>query len=112
MRDSFRDILSKQSSSEDMEQKKSSSESLERSSKTALNKQVGGNHYKNMPIQVVEFCQLNNLNTCESNVIKYIVRHRLKGGVEDVDKAIHYAELLKQLEYPADANEAKEEWTD
>ena len=110
MRDSFRDILSKQSSSEDMEQKKSSSESLERSSKTALNKQVGGNHYKNMPIQVVEFCQFNNLNTCESNVIKYIVRHRLKGGVEDVNKAIHYAELLKQLEYSAD--ETQEEWTD
>ena len=110
MKDSFRDILSKQSSSEDMEQKKSSSESLERSSKTALNKQVGGNHYKNMPIQVVEFCQLNNLNACESNVIKYIVRHRLKGGVEDVDKAIHYAELLKELEYPED--ETQEEWTD
>ena len=110
MKDSFLDIHLNQSSSDDTEQKKSYSDSSEKSSKKALDKQVGGNHYKNMPIQVVEFCQLNNLNACESNVIKYIVRHRLKGGIEDVNKAIHYAELLKQLEYSAD--ETQEEWTD
>ena len=99
MRDSFRDILSKQSSSEDMEQKKSSSESLKKSSKTALNKQVGGNHYKNMPIQVVEFCQLNNLNTCESNVIKYIVRHQDKGGKESLEKAKHFIDMIIERDY-------------
>jgi len=65
----------------------------------ALEKQVGGGHYKDQPIQHVEFCQKNKIPWCESAAIKYIVRHRKKNGVEDIDKAIHYLELLKELEY-------------
>tara|TARA_R100000458_G_scaffold43915_1_gene41917 strand:+ start:36 stop:251 length:216 start_codon:yes stop_codon:yes gene_type:complete len=65
----------------------------------AIDKQVGGNHYKNMPIQVVEFCQKNELNYCESAIIKYVCRHRNKNGAEDIQKVIHYAELLLELEY-------------
>lgn len=68
----------------------------------ALDKQVGGGHYKRFVIQPVEFCQKNKLGYCESNVIKYVVRHQFKNGVEDIKKAIHYLELLLQLEY-ADA---------
>ena len=112
MKDSFLDIHLNQSSSDDTEQKKSFSDSSEKSSKKALDKQVGGDHYKDMPIQVVEFCQKNKLNTCESNIIKYACRHGRKngeGGVKDVKKIIHYAELLLELDY---ANETQEEWTD
>lgn len=66
--------------------------------KPALEKQVGGTHYK-MPIQHVEFCQRNKLLWCESAAIKYIVRHRQKNGRQDIEKAIHYLELLLELEY-------------
>ncbi len=66
---------------------------------TALDKQVGGMHYKQYPIQPVEFCQKNGLNAIESSIIKYAVRHRNKGGKEDVEKIIHYAKLLLELEY-------------
>lgn len=66
---------------------------------SALDKQEGGNHYKNYAIQPVEFCQKNKLTYCESNVIKYVTRHRDKNGVDDINKAIHYLELLKELEY-------------
>jgi hypothetical protein len=66
---------------------------------TALDKQVGGMHYKQYPIQPVEFCQKNNLNAIESSIVKYVVRHRDKGGKEDVEKIIHYAKLLLELEY-------------
>jgi len=66
---------------------------------TALDRQVGGSHYK-MPIQHAEFCQRNRLSWCESAAIKYIVRHGRKNGVEDINKAIHYLEILKELEYP------------
>lgn len=66
---------------------------------TALEKQVGGDHYK-MPIQHAEFCQRNRLSWCESAAIKYIVRHQRKGGKQDLLKAIHYLEILIQLEYP------------
>lgn len=69
----------------------------------ALDVQVGGMHYKQYQIQPVEFCQKNQLNSIESSIIKYAVRHRDKGGKEDVEKIIHYAKLLLQLEY-ADKN--------
>ena len=65
----------------------------------ALDKQVGGSHYKDMPIQPIEFCQRNNLNCCESNIIKYVCRHKNKGEAADIEKVIHYAELLLELEY-------------
>jgi hypothetical protein len=67
---------------------------------SALEEQVGGNHYKDMPIQPIEFCQKNRLGYAESLAIKYICRHGRKGGRQDIDKAIHYLELLKTLEYP------------
>ncbi len=66
---------------------------------SALDKQVGGMHYKQYPIQPVEFCQKNQLNSIESSIIKYAVRHRDKGGKQDVEKIIHYAKLLLELEY-------------
>ena len=66
----------------------------------ALNKQVGGSHYKAQPIQHVEFCQRNQIPWCESAAIKYIVRHKRKNGKEDLLKAIHYLEMLIEIEYP------------
>lgn len=66
---------------------------------SALNHQVGGMHYKSMPMQPVEFCQRNKLGTCESAAIKYICRHGQKNGAEDIKKAIHYLELLLEIVY-------------
>jgi len=67
--------------------------------KAALDTQVGGSHYKEYAIQPIEFIVANNLAFCEGNAIKYICRHGTKGGVQDIDKAIHYLELLKELSY-------------
>lgn len=67
-----------------------------------LEKQVGGAHYKHLTIQPIEFCQANELNACETYAIKYIVRHRNKGKAEDIDKAIHMLQILKELEYTHD----------
>lgn len=67
--------------------------------KTALDRQEAGDHYKNMRIQPVEFCQANGLGYCESSVIKYVCRHKRKNGAEDIRKAIHFLELLLDLEY-------------
>ena len=64
-----------------------------------LKLQAGGTHYKNLVIQPIEFCQLNNLNMIESCVIKYVCRHKKKGGAEDIRKAIHMLECLLELEY-------------
>lgn len=66
---------------------------------SALDVQVGGNHYRQFAIQPSEYCQKNKLTWCEANVVKYVSRHRFKGGAEDINKAIHYLQLLKELEY-------------
>lgn len=62
----------------------------------ALSKQVGGSHYK-LPIQPVEFIYKNDLDYIRGNVIKYVTRK--KNGAEDILKAIHYCEMLLELEY-------------
>ena len=65
----------------------------------AWDKQVGGDHYKQYAIQPAQFALANGLDYAQSNAIKYIVRHKDKNGVQDLDKAIHYIELLKQYYY-------------
>jgi hypothetical protein len=65
----------------------------------ALSKQEGGSHYKDMKIQPVEFITANSLGFLEGNVVKYICRHQVKNGAEDIKKAIHYCELLLQTKY-------------
>jgi len=67
---------------------------------SAFKQQVGGAHYKGCVIQPAEYCQKNGLHYCESNVVKYVTRHREKGGRDDLEKAIHYLRLLIELEYP------------
>lgn len=65
----------------------------------ASDKQVNGDHYRSMAIQPSEFIYRNNLDWYEGNAVKYICRHRRKGGQVDVEKAIHYLELLLEAEY-------------
>ena len=66
---------------------------------SALDKQEGGAHYKDCTIQPIEYIHANKLGYIEGNVVKYITRHTSKGGAGDVRKAIHYCELLLQLQY-------------
>ena len=64
----------------------------------ALNKQVDGNHYKDLPIQPVQYIHANGIGYFEGNVIKYVSRWRDKGGIADLEKARHYIDLLIELE--------------
>ena len=67
--------------------------------KTAEDKQIGGNHYKDMPIQPSAFIDANGLGWYEGNAVKYICRHKVKGGKQDLEKAIHYLELALEKHY-------------
>ncbi len=69
---------------------------------SALDVQVGGDHYKQFIIQPVEFIVHNNIGFLEGNVIKYIARHKHKNGADDIRKAMHYCELILDLQYGAD----------
>lgn len=71
----------------------------------ALNVQVGGDHYKSMAIQPVEFIERNRLGFCAGNVVKYVCRFKSKNGKEDLLKARHYLDLLIEMEYPQEADD-------
>ena len=60
----------------------------------ASEKQVGVQHYKDMPIQPGVFIRANKIGWYEGNAIKYICRHNAKNGRQDIEKAIHYLELV------------------
>ena len=62
-------------------------------------KQVGGDHYSKLKIQPVDYILQNNLGYLEGNVVKYVTRHLDKNGVQDIDKAIHYLEMIKEKHY-------------
>ena len=71
----------------------------ERSTESALDRQVGSTqHYKDFKIQPIEFITANKLSFIQGNIIKYICRYDKKNGKEDINKIVHYCELLKELE--------------
>lgn len=66
---------------------------------SAKDTQIGGSHYKDMAIQPSEYIHKNKLGYMEGCVVKYVSRWRNKGGVEDLQKAKHYLELLIEMEF-------------
>lgn len=65
---------------------------------SALKTQVGGDHYKSMPIQPMEFSMVNGMDACQHTAIKYIARFRSKGGIQDLEKAKHVIDMLIEFE--------------
>ena len=67
---------------------------------STYDKQIGGSHYQKFKIQPSKFVIENELLYPEGCVIKYILRHRLKGKKEDLKKAIHFIEMIIERDYP------------
>jgi len=61
-----------------------------------FDRQVQGNHYKQFTIQPMAYALANRMGYCEATALKYITRWQLKGGLSDLDKAIHFLQLLKE----------------
>jgi hypothetical protein len=59
-----------------------------------MSKQVGGDHYAKMKVQPIQFIVANDIPYREANAIKYICRHKNKNGKQDIEKAIHYLEMI------------------
>lgn len=68
-------------------------------SNNPLDVQEGGDHYKKYPIQPIVFCHANKIPSLESSIIKYVVRHKDKNGLEDLNKAKHTIDILIKLDY-------------
>ena len=70
---------------------------------SADKRQVGGSHYKDMPVQPWEVLEV--VLTAEEfrgflrgNIIKYAMRQGRKEGTDDAAKAQHYIEKLKEVQ--------------
>lgn len=61
----------------------------------ALSTQVGGDHYKTLGIQPVEYCIANKLDFFQKDILKYITRRKGDKAkrLEDLRKAKHYLEM-------------------
>ena len=66
----------------------------------ANDRQVGGEHYKD-PIQHWDLVVANDIPYLESVAIKYLMRHRSKNGLQDLEKAEHYIQKMKEVYYNA-----------
>ena len=60
--------------------------------------QIGGDHYAKHKIQPWDIIDEYGLNFYAGNVLKYLLRYKDKGGVEDLRKAKHYLEKLIEVE--------------
>ena len=69
------------------------------SSSGAINSQVGGNHYRYLSSQPFEFIRQNNVPHAEGEIIYHIIRHRTRHGRRDLEKAIHWIQLIIESEY-------------
>lgn len=72
---------------------------IEKVRQSAWQKQEGGNHYKNLKIQPMQYALENKLDYAQANVVKYVTRHKEKNGKEDLLKAIHNLELMIEFYY-------------
>ena len=59
--------------------------------------QVGGDHYKGKAIQPWDYIAAQNLGYFEGNIVKYVSRWKVKGGVDDLKKARHYLDKLIEI---------------
>jgi hypothetical protein len=71
---------------------------------TANQVQVGGDHYRST-IQPWDVIRAWDLGFFSGNVVKYMARYPLKGGVEDLQKARHYLDKLIEIETEEGARE-------
>jgi hypothetical protein len=69
-----------------------------RPTESALDTQVGGDHYSKLAIQPAEYCYANRIPFMEGCAIKYLTRWRDKGGIADLEKARHFIDMLIEFE--------------
>lgn len=58
--------------------------------------------YYGVGFDVIDFCQKNNLDFMQGNVIKYVTRYKEKNGKEDLLKARKYIDRIIKERYKED----------
>ena len=61
-------------------------------------------HYTQHEIEPIDFIVKNKLDFCQGNVVKYICRYNLKGGIDDLLKAKQYIDFIIEKDNPKQLN--------
>jgi hypothetical protein len=74
---------------------------------SALDGQVGGNHYKDMQVQPWQAMEAwltpeEYRGYHKGVAIGYLAREQQKGGLQDIEKAIHHLQRLVEIEHDRD----------
>lgn len=69
-------------------------------------------HYKNLAIDTLELMSVNfsdeaYMGFLEGNVLKYVMRYKMKNGVQDLRKAQYYLDLLINRQEMREENQNK-----
>ena len=69
-----------------------------------IHKQVGGSHYKDMEVQPWQAMEAwltpeEYRGYHKGVAISYLARERQKGGLQDIEKAIHHLQRLVEIEH-------------
>lgn len=80
----------------DLEFDKNVNSQVKNDSEYPLNKEIGGEHYKST-YQPVVLMETVRMYACCANILKYVFRHKNKNGKQDLEKALHYCDLLISL---------------
>lgn len=56
--------------------------------------QIGGTHYTEQEVEPWEVIRKNGYDYFTGNVLRYLMRHTKKNGMEDLLKAKHYLEYM------------------
>lgn len=63
-----------------------------------LDVQVGGDHYKGLPVQPMVHMEQNGIAQCLPSINKYVMRFQSRGGARDLRKSMHYLDSWLQLD--------------
>jgi hypothetical protein len=84
---------------------------------SAMDTQIGGDHYKNMAIQPSTYCERNRLTHLQSQTVKYVSRWNDsygeitegKWGLTDLKKAIHCLEMMIDMYYDQEKEDSRKQ---
>lgn len=68
---------------------------------SAFKRQEGGEHYSSLPqgYQPFQISHALKLDPMQHTILKYVLRHKAKNGLQDLLKARHTLDILIELEY-------------
>jgi hypothetical protein len=64
----------------------------------ANERQVAGDHYAGVPVQHWDIVVMHDLDYFQGQIIKYVMRHKKKNGIQDLEKAAHFLEKYIEVE--------------